>query len=159
MKKLWVIGLMLLLFMGCHRPEKFPDEPYIEFVSLGPVSLEVGKYNLVVYFQDGDGDIGLSDSDTTGVFATDSMYYYNFFIDYFEKQNGEWVKIDLPLPLHCRIPRLSNVAQESISGQITLLTYVRDPASPYDTTKLSCYLVDRALHKSNVIETPEIVRK
>ena len=159
MKKLWVLGLIVACLCGCHRPEKFYEIPYIEFIGLEADSVEVGKSNLIVYFQDGDGDLGLSEADSTGLFAPDSQYYYNFFIDYYEKQNGEWVLVDLPMPLHCRIPRLSDVDQESISGQIKILTYVRNPISSYDTTKLSCYMLDRALHKSNVIETPEIIRK
>lgn len=148
-----------MLLSACVRPNKFPNEPYIEFVSLQPDSADDSKAELVIYFQDGDGDVGLSESDTTGIFDPDSVFYYNFFIDYYEKQNGEWVLVEPLSPLHCRIPRLSYEETEPISGNISILTYVRNPFSSYDTTKLSCYLVDRALNKSNVIETPEIIKK
>lgn len=159
MKKLWLLGLLSVLITACRPPEKFSDIPRIEFISLQPDSLQAYQANLVIYFEDGDGDIGLNDADTTGIFAPDSPYHYNFFIDYYEKRHGEWVLVDMIMPLHSRIPRLSDAETESISGQISILTYCHDPSSSYDTSKLSCYIVDRALHKSNVIETPEIIRK
>lgn len=144
----------------CKPPEKFSEVPHIEFVSIDKVDNGTGKDDqayLVIYFQDGDGDIGLSSADTTGAFSMDSTYYYNFFIDFYEKQNGEWVLINLPTPLHARVPYLSNDVPESIEGEISILTYINNYFSPYDTVKLRCQLVDRALHQSNIIETPEII--
>lgn len=160
MKKLLLFGSMVLLFFGCHRTESISEVPYIEFVRLDKVDEGTGvdnQANLVVHFQDGDGDIGLNDADTTGLFSKDSIYYYNFFIDYYEKQKGEWVLVELPTPLHARIPRLSDDVPESIEGEITILTFINNYFSPYDTIKLSCRLLDRALHQSNTIETPEII--
>lgn len=160
MKKLLLFGSMVLLFFGCHRTEPISEVPYIEFVRLDKVDEGTGvdnQANLVVRFQDGDGDIGLNDADTTGLFSKDSIYYYNFFIDYYEKQKGEWVLVELPTPLHARIPRLSDDVPESIEGEITILTFINNYFSPYDTIKLSCRLLDRALHQSNTIETPEII--
>ncbi|MBR0305091.1 MAG: hypothetical protein IJQ94_05555 [Bacteroidales bacterium] len=160
MKKLLLFGSMVLLFFGCHRTEPISEVPYIEFVRLDKVDEGTGvdnQANLVVHFQDGDGDIGLNDADTTGLFSKDSIYYYNFFIDYYEKQKGEWVLVELPTPLHARIPRLSDDVPESIEGEITILTFINNYFSPYDTIKLSCRLLDRALHQSNTIETPEII--
>lgn len=160
MKKLLLLGLLALLFFGCRHPEPISEVPYIEFVRLEKVDEGTGvdnQANLVVRFQDGDGDIGLNDADTTGHFSKDSVFYYNFFIDYYEKQNGEWVLVELPTPLHARIPRLSDNVPESIEGEITILTFINNYFSPYDTIRLSCCLYDRALHQSNTIETPEII--
>ena len=136
--------------------------PHIEFVRLEKLDDGTGRdnqANLVIAFQDGDGDIGLSISDTTGPFAPDSAYYYNFFIDFIEKQHGEWVVVELPTPLHARVPYLSENVPESIEGELTILTYINNYFSPYDTVKLRCQIVDRALHESNIIETPEIIVK
>lgn len=136
--------------------------PHIEFVRLEKLDDGTGRdnqANLVIAFQDGDGDIGLSISDTTGPFAPDSAYYYNFFIDFIEKQHGEWVVVELPTPLHARVPYLSEDVPESIEGELTILTYINNYFSPYDTVKLRCQIVDRALHESNIIETPEIIVK
>ena len=162
MKKLLLFGFLALLFFGCHRPEPFSEVPYIEFVRLEKVDEGTGvdnQANLVVRFQDGDGDIGLNDADTTGVFSKDSIYYYNFFIDYYEKQNGDYVLVELPLSNNARIPRLSNSVPESIEGNISIELYINNFLSPYDTIRFSCYIVDRALHHSNTITTPDIVVK
>lgn len=160
MKKSGVILLLAALFAGCHPKPHYSEVPYIEFVRLDKVDNGTGKddqANLVVYFHDGDGDIGLTSSDTTGAFSRDSVYYYNFFIDYYEKQHGQWVLVDLPTPLHARLPYLSDNIPESIEGEITILTFINNYFSTFDTIKLQCKLVDRALHESNTIETPEII--
>ena len=134
--------------------------PYIEFLSLEKLD-EGNDYDsrayLTLYFHDGDGDIGLDETDRNPVFSVDSPYYYNLFIDFYEKQQGEWVKLEFPTPLHARVPHLSNDVPESIEGTLTILTYINNPASPYDTVRLSCCLVDRALHHSDTIFTPEII--
>lgn len=160
MKKWFFIGLSLLALAGCRPPVKFPEEPHIEFVSLEKEDDGTGVDNqatLTIHFQDGDGDIGLRESDTVGVFSKDSLFYYNFFIDFYEKQYGQWVKVEMPTPLHARVPYLSENVPESIEGDLSILTYINNYYSSFDTVKLSCYLVDRALHVSNIVETPEII--
>lgn len=157
-----VILVAILALTGCRREPKYSEVPHIEFVSLEKVDNGTGhdsQAELTVYFQDGDGDIGLDESDKNPVFAVDSPYYYNFFIDFYEKQQGEWVKIDLPTPLHSRVPHLSDNVPESIEGKLTIVTYINNPFSPYDTVRLTCWLVDRALHHSDTITTPEIIVK
>lgn len=160
MKKLLVFLFVTLLFCACKPKEKYSEVPYIEFYSLEKIDNGTGiddQADLTIYFHDGDGDIGLNESDTTGSFAKDSAYYYNFFIDYYEKQNGKWTLVELPTPLHVRLPYLSNSVPESIEGKIAITTYINNYFSPYDTVKLVCKMVDRALNESNIIETPEII--
>ncbi|MCQ2292393.1 MAG: hypothetical protein MJZ39_04465 [Bacteroidales bacterium] len=162
MKKLWLAVLAIVILCGCGPREKFSEVPFIQFISVEKVDDGTGidnQANLTIHFQDGNGDIGLRASDTTGIFSPDSEYYYNFFINYYEKQNGEWVEVELPTPLHARLPYLSESVPESIEGDITILTFINNYFSPYDTIKLSCQLVDRSLNRSNVIETPEIIVK
>lgn len=152
----------MVILCGCQRPDPFSEIPYIEFVRVDKVDDGSGRdnqANLVVYFHDGDGDVGLNNSDTVGLFAPDSSYYYNFFIDFYEKQYGEWQQVELPTPLHVRLPYFSEEEKESIEGEITILTYINNYFSPFDTIKLRCKMVDRALHESNVIETSEIIVK
>jgi len=165
MKKIG-IGLLVIVFAlaltGCRHEEKFPVVPHIEFVSLEKLDDGTGhdcQAELTIHFQDGDGDIGLDETDKNPVFAVDSPYYYNFFINLYEKQHGEWVEMELPMPLHARIPHLSKVVPESIEGTLSITTYINNPYSPYDTVRLTCWIVDRALHHSDTITTPEIIVK
>ena len=162
MKKWWIFFFCTVLAAGCVHREHYSEVPHIEFVRLEKLDDGTGRdnqANLVIAFQDGDGDIGLSSRDTTGPFAPDSAYYYNFFIDFIEKQHGEWVVVDLPTPLHARVPYLSEDVPERIEGELTILTFINNYFSPYDTIMLRCRLVDRDLHESNIIETPEIIVK
>ena len=161
MKRLLLLTLLLLalLLSACRKPEKYPVEPQIEFVSL--VANEDADNGtdvcLTFKFQDGDGDIGLNDDDILAPFDTSSIYYYNCFIKYFEKQNGEFVEVELPSTLNMRIPRLSDNTPESISGEIMLELFANNPFSPYDTIRYELYIVDRALNHSNTITTSEYI--
>jgi hypothetical protein len=160
-KHLFILSLLLvsLLLSACRKQEKYPVIPAIEFVSLEANDDPISGTDvcLTFKFQDGDGDIGLDETDTRPPFDTSSVYYYNCFISYFEKQNGTFVKVELPSTLNMRIPRLSDENEESISGEIYLDLYANNPFSPYDTIRYELYIVDRALHHSNTITTTEYV--
>ena len=150
----FLVAVFVLVTTGCRREPKYSEVPHIEFVSIEKIDNGTGhdsQAELTIYFQDGDGDIGLDETDRNPVFAVDSPYY--------EKQDGEWVELELPTPLHSRIPHLSDDVPESIEGKLSIVTFINNPNSPYDTVRLSCFLVDRALHHSDTIITPEIIVK
>ncbi len=162
MKIIFKIGLLifsgiLIILSSCRKFEEYPIIPHIEFVSFAKIyndTLEAyTKGILTISYTDGDGDIGLKQSDTI------PPYDYNFYISYFEKQNGEFVELILDPPLNARIPMLTpSGINKSIKGEIEdeiFLNYT----SQYDTIRLEVYILDRALHKSNVIQTPEIYIK
>ena len=151
--------LMALLLPACRKPEKYPVVPQIEFVSLEAINEAYNAMDvrLTIKFQDGDGDIGLDEDDLSAPFDTSSIYYYNCFITYFEKQNGEFVPVELPSTLNMRIPRLSDNVPESISGELYFDLFAQNPFSPYDTIRYELYIVDRALNHSNTITTSEYI--
>lgn len=162
MKRLFLILGIILFLASCTPEDKYPIIPRIQFVGIEKIPNEYGfdyKANLSFYFEDGDGDIGLDNTteDLKPPFDTASIYHYNFFISYYEKQNGEFVKVDLPAEQNARIPRLSNNTPESINGDINVEIFINNITSPYDTVRFEFYILDRALHKSNIITTPEII--
>ncbi len=55
----------------------------------------------MISYTDGDGDLGLSDTDTYPPYNVGSEYYYNMIIDYFELQHGELIEV----PLVCDLLR------------------------------------------------------
>lgn len=155
----WVVVIAVFVLAACRPREKYPVEPAIEFISLEKIT-EQGNdkdVRLTFSFKDGDGDIGLDDDDLYSPFDTSSLFYYNCFISYFEKQNGEFVEVELPLSLNMRIPRLSKEVSESIEGEIYLDLYAVNPFSRFDTIRYELFIVDRALNYSNVITTSEFV--
>ena len=158
-------GLFVLvissLLVSCIKKEDYPDIPRIEFKSISKINNGLGyddKGLLVISFTDGDGDIGLGSQEIQPPYDTASMYYYNFFITYYEKQQGEYVAVNLPFTNNSRIPPLwEGDGNKPLKGDIQVELYINNFSSPYDTIRFSAFIVDRALHHSDTIMTPDII--
>lgn len=155
-------GLGAILFlMGCSKDPVYPVEPVITYVSFTKILNNSGydqKGILKISFTDGDGDIGLNPEDTYAPYDTGSIYFYNFFITYYEKQHGNFVAVDLPISNNARIPQVPPATKGlPLQGDIEIELYINNPMSVFDTIKFDAYIVDRALHVSNVISSPDII--
>ena len=152
-----LLAVIGLLVGGCLKSEEFPKEPRIEFKSF---EFFGDSASLVIKFTDGDGDIGLGQSDTQPPFDTASTYYFNLFLGHSEKRNGEWFDVEFPEPISYRIPRITPGGQnKSLEGEIAVAI---DPFSLFitdnsDTVRYSVELVDRALNVSNQVSTGDII--
>jgi len=142
------------------KKQNFPDTPVIGYLGFEMV-FDTGLYAktgiLTISYQDGNGDIGLSTGDTFSPYQPGGPYYYNYVITYFEKQNGTFNQVNLTFPLSSRIPVLTpNDPNKPISGFI--VDTLPLPIAPvHDTIRFEAFIYDRALHKSNVISTPDII--
>jgi hypothetical protein len=150
----------MLLVSSCMKKEVYPDTPQIAFQNFTTV-FDTGKVAtrgyLTISFKDGNGDIGLRPEETQPPYDTGSIYYYNFIIDYYEKQNGSFVKLTFPIPFSARIPYLTpDDPNKAITG-IIVDTLTLNPQPAHDTIKFKFFIYDRALHKSNVDSTPPII--
>jgi hypothetical protein len=158
--------MSLLLFYGCRKYDSYPIVPHIELNSFQKFadSLGIDQVGVIgLSFTDGDGDIGLNADQNTGVFQ------FDLFIKYFEKQKGTFKEVIITttntltgkpdtLWFNGRIPYITPVGKsKAISGEITDTLFINNFISPYDTIKYQIYIQDRALNKSNIVETPEIV--
>ena len=166
--------LFVLTVASCREKETFPIEPAITFsnflLELDTVTGITQRGILELNYTDGDGDIGLDPSDTFPPFNPGSPYYYNMIIKYFEKQNGTFVEVPLlswnpdslrydTLTFNARIPNLTpESGDKNIKGIIQDTMFIYNPLSQFDTIRFSVFIYDRALHKSNVVTTPEIIR-
>lgn len=151
----------LTMLVSCMKKESYSVIPQIGFEGYYNIfdTTKIAKTGVItISFQDGDGDIGLNPSDLNPPFDTGSYYYYDYFIDLYEKKNGLFIKdTSLNPPLRYRIPDLTpNDPNKAIKG-IIVDTVPLNPAPVWDTIKFSMFIFDRALHKSNVVFTPEIV--
>lgn len=161
---LLLIVVLLGVNIGCVHKERFSDIPKIESVTLTKISNGTNNDSdglLVIHFTDGDGDIGLNEDEIEPPFDTASEYYYNYFITYSELQNGVWISPpELKNNFHVRLPRfLQGETKEPLQGDIKLIVNINNPYSTYDTIKFDCQIVDRALHKSNIVSTDKIIVK
>lgn len=151
---------LLLIFLpltgifltACRKDRTFSEIPSIEFRNL---SIGGDSSKLVLFFTDGDGDIGLAQFDTAGT------YRFNCFVDVYRKTGNEWIKQDFIIPYYYRIPVLKKSSKNKpLEGDIhiDLLDFPPDLGTPEkDTLKASIYILDRALNKSNVVESPEFI--
>lgn len=154
---------LLLTLFSCHKTKKYPIEPEITFKQFEQYK---DKSNLdstvimVISFTDGDGDIGLRQSDTLAPYNPGSVFYYNFFLKYFRKENGVYNEMQLISTPNQRIPFVDvNSSIKSISGDIRLKLELTGLIANNDTFRFEASIADRALHVSNIIITPDLVLK
>jgi len=180
MKIRTIIGLLLmaLAVYSCQKPVEYPIEPKIEYQGftylINADSTFSGEGIVSFSYTDGDGDLGLDDSDTLPPFGFHDTHYYNMVIDYMKCVNGEFVKTPLLSPhvpnspadtlvlydtvtFNARFKRLRDSEEpKAISGTMEYKLTVQNPFSPNDTVKFEIRIFDRALHESNVIQTDPI---
>lgn len=152
-------AIVVPILAGCLKKEEYPSEPVIELEGFSTFKNAQGKDSAAVIslsYTDNEGDIGLSQADTVAPFT--GQYYYNCYLEYYELQNGVWVKPALVVPFYYRIPPLLDGGSQPVKGTVEIrLSAPFFSPSAYDTIKFSAQLADRALHLSNVVETAPVV--
>ena len=159
-KILILIITVLLSGLSCKKIESLPEIPSISFKSFILIDTtdvlgNEGKIGELTFdFEDGDGDIGLTQPDSLSADSSN----FNLFFTLFSKTDGEFIEVsenDLETPLNYRIPYIKKEGQnKALKGEIQIdFIYL---LFEYDTIKYSFFIVDRALHKSNIETTPEI---
>ena len=179
MKNKYSIGLFFLALAvaSCQKPVEYPVEPEIAYEGFtylfNPDNTFTGEGVISFSYTDGDGDLGLDDSDTLSPFGPQDAHYYNMEVDYLKSVNGVFVKTPLLSPhvptsesdtvvwdtitFNARFHRLrDNDEPKAISGTMDYRLTVQNPFSPNDTIKFEIRILDRALHESNTIQTEAI---
>lgn len=104
------------------------------------------------------------------IFKVDNEFYSNFHIDFFRKRGGQYEKILFSSAIggvscdvvnfNGRIPVFDDALQgKPMSGNITYSLFSRgfQIVLARDTFKIDFYLYDRALNKSNVASSPDLL--
>jgi len=158
------IGTLLFIFLAllvssCLKVETYPDEPAIQAVRM---TVSSDSAFLQVDFIDGDGNVGLGQEDTSGVFgACDTRY--NLFCVYEELRNGIWMEISEDpclnpnaVPFYYRVPWASPPGQNKTQkGTINVQMYPGYYlASGFDTCRFAVRICDRDLNFSNTVYSP-----
>ncbi len=180
MKIRTLIGMIVLALAACscQKSVEYPVEPKIAYEGftylINDDSTFSGEGIISFSYTDGDGDLGLDDSDTLTPFGFHDAHYYNMVVDYLKCENGVFVKTPLLSPhvptspddtlvlydtvtFNARFKRFRDSEEpKAISGTMDYKLTVQNPFSPDDTVKFEIRILDRALHESNVIQTDPI---
>ncbi|QNF35431.1 hypothetical protein HUW51_22965 [Adhaeribacter swui] len=185
MKNNFIIFSFLLLITGllgaCHNPPKFPIEPNISYKNIVNYHKTIGANGttdvrdsivVIIRFEDGDGDLGLTDADKDPPFnptgplvpggpsVPQGEYFYNYFIKMFVKRNGQFEEFQFPNAggLNGRFfPLAPDGRTGPLEGDLNYGFLVRPSRffAPGDVVKFEVYIVDKKLHLSNKITTEE----
>ena len=165
-----LFSVAAIIFTSCTEdtePEEFSIIPEIGFKEYTVYKDANGRdtsISLTITFQDGDGDLGLNQGDTFPPFDRDSKYHSCMYIYYYEFVDSQFVEVrpevgGVPVGDTIRYPyrfvRLTpNTPNKALKGEITwnygLITPIKS-----NRIKFKIYIYDRALHKSNEVESPD----
>ncbi len=146
----WFSCILFVTFMlGCEEIEVSSEIPEIEFISYNYPDSTL-KFSLL----DGDGDIGLKQGDTADPYV--DKYYYNFYFYLLEKNDTGYAEVEFAEPLHSRINYIEQKQGQNKTLKADIEVHVREYGITElpDTFKFEFYIIDRALHESNVVRTP-----
>lgn len=165
-----------LLMTACFRPPTYPDTPTIGFESIrnAPEDNTRDSVIITVSYQDGNGDLGLNSSDNlppfqvTGTDGRPNPFFYNYFINIYKRVNGRYTPVvftDPTITLNSRFPRLNDSRNSAIEGTLRFtfaffyggFVATSPRVSRNDTVRFDVQIADRALNKSNIVETQEII--
>lgn len=127
----------------------------------------VDELILVIHFEDGDGDLGLTSDDRENnprfklrnPDGTFNDYYYNYFATAERRINGQFVEINQGVPFTGAFPPLKPDGKPGpIEGELEYsLFFPLVDTPPNDTLRFSIQIVDRALNLSNQVTTELVV--
>jgi len=150
----------LLLLAGCKKVVDYPDEPAISFTSVisadsaDVLENPVKRVTVTFHLTDGNGDIGLGITDTTGPFNKDSAFYYNLFLQEYKNDNGSFTMVPAPGGLKkYRIPDLTPTGQnKTLIADISVTIeypYSGSNPLPFKEFRYEFYCIDRSFNISN----------
>lgn len=173
MRHLLLFLSFLFLLTGCFEPPDLPVVPVIIGADLELTAkdgIDAGRADvarITIEFEDGDGDLGLSDADLENDAykplkpnGDPNKYNNNFFATGYIKNGDDITPIEFDLQssvIEQRFDRLSD-SNSAIAGT---LTYTIDVFYGISGTNLAAgdsiyyevHIVDRELHESNVLAT------
>ncbi len=149
---LYILFFCLFVFYSCDDNSQYSDVPSVKFKEFRQ------KDNVLIFsLIDGDGDVGLSKNDTIEPYDKDSEYHYNLYVNFYEKKNKKYSLMEngvfkYRLPNQLNRTGYDKLLESDIELDLSSAVYGGFP----DTVKLTFFVYDRALNKSNIAETKEL---
>ena len=176
-------GLALLAtgLSGCLEAPEYSTTPSISnnnvrvrrFNPVNPGEQRIDSIFITINYQDGDGDLGLSGTESNvPPYAYPSLFNNNYFVEPLvkDKQTGKFVTpIDpktgallLPGAYNGRFDHITGLTDRQdapIKGTLTRLIVLgyNDLFTAGDVVRFDVSIADRAMHVSNVVRTDSIV--
>jgi hypothetical protein len=165
MKKFSIVGIFSLFIMlsSCYQEPAFNTSPNIEFKGIKKLIIldqfsGAAKDSLIISikFQDGDGDLGLDETQKPDAIAKND---YNYIIRLFRKKNGSFNEIISTVPYSGFFQKLRNDGKTGpIEGVLDYSLDFFHPSIPKkDSLKFQIYIKDRAGNSSNTVESNVVV--
>jgi len=160
----YFISIVIIIFSlsSCRKIRSLPPEPSIKFRSFEVYDTtdilgnQIKGGRLTFYFEDGDGDLGMSEQGYSDFDTT------NLFLTLLRESKGIIVPApdnDPLKPIGYRIPYMERQGQNKILKGIIKVTFFYFFYSPADTIYYEFYIKDRAGNLSNTERTCRIVLK
>ncbi len=157
-----VILILLLTgsFASCKKIVKLPPEPMVDFRSfsvfdsIDPLGNAVKGGRLNFYFEDGDGDLGMKEPDSTATVIT------NLFLSLYRKTDGEFAPASPSDPLYpssYRIPYMETPGQNKILKGTIAVTMIYFFYNDTDTLYYEFWVQDRTGNLSNADTTCTVI--
>ena len=170
-----VLAIIAVGFIySCVKKPTYPSTPLISYNNVfrygkqtDPDSIEVA-----INFQDEEGDVGLDQSDTFGIFKNGNLWL----VYYYDSGNVHptippyyfcaWDSSSNPLPpfdtlkIGYRVPRVLPPNETSQPMKGIIYAKLKKPSIKLPVHRVimyKIYMYDRAMHKSNTIKTPELI--
>jgi hypothetical protein len=170
MKKIVFIAFILFVgtaFFSCKKKssEPTPGPPEVKYMDFNVVKETEAYFHFG--FTDPDGDIGLKNSDTDGVFKYPSIYNSDFHmrLQIYSTLINNWKDTAVYNPSTSKkdtlefLYRIPYVDPQSKDKSLTGEVYVEMTGYRFLTSikrfRYQFYIYDRSQHKSNVVTTPE----
>ncbi len=165
-----VVGLFFLT--SCFSEPDYPETPQIEFVRLQNLEsrarANTDSVIITLFFRDGDGDLGLTSTDTLSPFSernsdgSINRFRNNFFAEVQRlNDNGEFEPVPFAsenFNLDSRFPILNTLEKPTalegdLRYSINVISTSFSPVKKGDVLRYKISIADRNLNESNIIVT------
>ncbi len=160
-----IVGFLFTawLISSCYKEPNFSLNPKIDFDNIKK-EIRIDQFTgsnkdsviVTIDFQDGDGDLGLDETEKAIAQQNDD---FNYLIKSFRRKNGNFVEFTPLVPLSGYFPKLKN--DDRIGPIEGILSYTIEFPHPFtpkrDTVKFEVQIKDRSGNLSNSVETAEVI--
>lgn len=151
-KYLLLFVIVSVVFYACVKKTTYPTTPEIEYYSFNPYIGD--SADLQIKFKDGDGDIGVPETDSTRTLWV--IYYYKDtvsqkYIGYYRPLFNDTLRTGYIV----KAPE-DSYEGKPISGEVSVRLQQFRHSKKIKNVKYVIYLFDKAGNKSNVLTTPEL---